>query len=170
MLTGVRRARGWSRSHPLLADAVLAAALLGAAAASARVTIGIFDEDPTFERPDAAGVGVLLAAMTLPLGLRRRFPLAVLAVSTAAFVALGLQLGPRLEATFTAIVLALAFYSAAAHGRARRRDSVCGLCVVAVVALTVHEFHALGGDLPVLYYVFTAVGSAALLVALWALG
>ena len=165
-----RQASAWVRSHPLLADAVLGAALLGAARVSADVTIGLFKGDPTFGAPDKVRVTALLAAMVVPLALRRRAPLTVLVISTAAFIALGLELGPRLEQTFTVIVLSVAFYSAAAHSRARRRDWVCGACLVALIGFVVHELHALGGHLPVLYYVFVALANSALFGALWALG
>src|SRR3954452_16296570 len=165
-----RRASAWIRSHPLLADAVLVVALLGAARVSADVTIGLFKGDPTFEPPDKVRVTALLAAMVLPLALRRRAPLTVLVISTAAFIALGLELGPRLEQTFTVMVLSLAFYSAAAHSPARRRNWVCAACLTALMAYVVHELHGLGGHLPVRSYVFVVLGNCALFGALWALG
>jgi hypothetical protein len=116
-----RRTWAWAERRPLAADTALAAVLLALAAVSYDVW---FDElersDPSF-RPDPVAVAAALAAMVGPLAFRRRFPLLVLAVSAWAYVVSGLVLGP-VEGVITPLALALAVYSAAAHGRPRRRD------------------------------------------------
>jgi hypothetical protein len=61
----------------------VAAVLLGGALLSSRATIEFFRQ-PSLREPDAAGLAALLAAVVLPLALRRRIPLTVLLASTAA--------------------------------------------------------------------------------------
>jgi len=102
----------WIQARPLAADAALAAVLLGAALVSSDVTLGLFRDDPALAAPDATAVGAGLAAMILPLALRRRFPVVVLLTCTAAYFVLSQLTGPELEPAFTAISISLAFYRA----------------------------------------------------------
>jgi signal transduction histidine kinase len=172
VVSGIGRARAWTRAHPLVADAALAAALLGAAIVSSDLMRDLFKADPTVRLPSAVLVVACLAAMIAPLALRRRAPLTVLVACTAAFVALAQVTGPEIEPTITAIAISLAFYSAAAYGRPDRRNLVCGICVVVVMALTVIELAAapFASELPVLYFVFAVLVNLALFCAMWALG
>src|SRR5450755_3699990 len=135
VLRRVSRAWAWIQSHPAAADAALAVALLGVAVWSSRVYTDVYSGAPG--QPDATENIAGLAAVVLPLALRRRAPLTVLLASTAAFIAFVVLLAPVVEGSVTVIALSLAVYSAAAHGRARRRDWVCGICLVAIVGLTV---------------------------------
>jgi signal transduction histidine kinase len=167
VLSRVGRVWAWIQSHPLAADAALAAVLLGVALVSSRATIEFFRQ-PSLREPDAAGLAALLAAVVLPLALRRRIPLTVLLASTAAYVALGLVLGPLISVEPISIVaLSLAIYSGASHGGARWRTWVCGVCLVAIIVL---KAHFLPSDLPLLMRVFQVFVSVALFGALWALG
>ena len=168
----IRRARTWIGSHPVAADAALAAALLGATLVSSDVTMEILADAPSVRQTDATGVAIGLGVMIIPLALRRRFPLAVLLACTAGFLVARIPLG-ALETTITQIVLSLALYSAAAHGRPRWRNWVCGLSVIAVMAEAVREVIIYAPpDFPnrLLYQVFALLISLVLLGAMWALG
>ena len=170
-MSTVSRIWTWIQSHPLAADAALAVALLGAGLVSSDMTIDLFEVDPSVQPADKSAVAAGLSAMVLPLALRRRAPLAVLVVSTAAFVTLGLLVdSPSLEPSITAIAFSLAIYSAAAHGRPRLRNWACGICILAVVGLTWHMLGFFGPDVPVLWKVFTVLVNVSLGGALWALG
>jgi hypothetical protein len=127
VLRRVSRAWAWIQSHPAAADAALAAALLGAAVWSSHVYTDLFSGDPQVQAWDATENMAGLAVVVLPLALRRRAPLTVLLASTAAFIAYVVLLGPVVEQSITVIALSLAVCSAATHGRARRRDWVCGI-------------------------------------------
>ena len=167
------RAWAWIQAHPGAADAALAAVLMGAALVSFDATTDIFAADPSFRPPSRLGVTVGLAAVIAPLALRRRAPLTVLLVSTTAYVVLVLRTGPGVEGSITAIAFSLAVYSAAAHGRARWRDWVCGICLVAVLA-TLWRQLTVGippdESIPVLFLSFILLTNLALFCALWALG
>ncbi len=167
------RAWAWIQAHPVAADAALAAVLLGAALVSFNATRNLFSADPAFEPPPTLGVAAGLAAMTLPLALRRRAPLTVLLASTAAFVALVLLVGPAGEGSVTAIAFSLAVYSAAAYGRARWRDWVCGICLVAVLGALWRQLTVdipPDDSIPVLLLFFILLVNLVLFCALWALG
>jgi signal transduction histidine kinase len=156
------------------ADAALAAALFGAALSSSHVTIEYVQAgDRSYRAPDAAGVAVGLAAMVVPLAVRRRFPLSALLACIAGFLLSRNALG-SVESTMTTIVLSFAVYSAAAHGRARWRNWVCAVCLVAVMAelwLEVNDDY-FAPDVPnlLLLQVLVLLVSFALLCAMWALG
>ena len=173
VLRRVSRAWAWIQSHPAAADAALAVALLGAAVWSSHVmTMDLADApasgSPQVPRaPDATKDIAGLAAVVLPLALRRRAPLAVLLASTAAFIAYVVLLGPIVEQSITVIALSLAVYSAATHGRARRRDWVCGICLVAILGLVV--FYNPGGS-SLQDRLLGVLVNAALFCALWSLG
>jgi signal transduction histidine kinase len=149
---------------------VLAAGLLGAAVLSSDVTIDIISDDPSARPASRVAIAAGLAAVVAPLALRRRAPLTALLASTAAFVTLALLVGPELEPAVTAITLSFAVYSAAAYGRPRRRNWVCGICLVAILALTVHELNEASFDPPPLFQVFAVLTNMALFGAMWGLG
>jgi signal transduction histidine kinase len=155
-------------------DAALALLLLGSAWVSSTV---LYDDavahDASFERPDAPGLMVGLACAVLPLALRRRNPLLALTGCTVGFLVSCLAFGSD-ETAITSIVLSLAVYSAAAHGRPRWRTWVCGASLVAVMAVVWHAaVTEIPSDMPTMLPValFTLVLlNFALFCAMWALG
>ncbi len=137
---GLRRAvsavRDVLRAHPLAADTLLAVAVTAAVLTSMWIDTGPLREalvtlgqevPPT--RPVWYVSGLL---MGLPLALRRRYPLTVLLVSTAAFSAFRLTEAP--EGTFSAIVPFLAVYSAGVYGRPGWRNAARGLAMAGFAA------------------------------------
>ena len=72
-----------------------------------------------------------MLAVTLPLGVRRRFPLAVLVVVATAFIALQLRSVP--EGMMVSLALYLALYTAGAWGRDRRVTTAARGVVVAAM-------------------------------------
>ena len=167
VLRRVSRAWAWIQSHPAAADAALAVALLGAAVWSLHVYTDFYSGAPV--QPDATKNMVGLAAVVLPLALRRRAPLTVLLASTAAYIASIVLLDPFVEGSITTIALSVAVYSAATHGRARRRDWVCGICLVAIVGLIVF-YNPTGFRIPSQYRLLEVLVVVALFCALWSLG
>ncbi|HEX8929844.1 MAG TPA: hypothetical protein VGA45_13075, partial [Actinomycetota bacterium] len=123
----VQRAR---HVNPTVADALLGAFLLVVALPQ------LFIEDPAsralgldFRSGGVAGV-LLLAAETLPLTWRRRQPIAVLAVSTAAALALLLA---GFRPTVADLALVVAVYSVAGHS-SRRAAVTAGLAFAVALA------------------------------------
>jgi signal transduction histidine kinase len=150
-----------------MADVVLAAALLVAALAATRATTDFLASQLLVPAPDAAANATGLAAVILPLALRRRAPLTVALTSTTAFIVYVVLLGPNVERSITALALALAVYSAAAHGRARRRIWVGAICLAAICGLILLENPL---DYPLEYELLALVFNVALFCAFWALG
>jgi signal transduction histidine kinase len=154
------------------ADSALAVALLGATLVSSDVTLDIYASEPSYGRPDATAIAAILAVMVLPLALRRRAPLTVLLACTAAFLTSRILLD-SVETSITTIVMSLAVYSAAAHGRARWRSWVCGICLVAVMAEVLREAIVIfPPDLPnlLLNQIFALLVNLVLFGGMWALG
>jgi signal transduction histidine kinase len=154
------------------ADGALAAALLGATLVSSDVAIDLFADDPSYRRPDTTWLAIGFGVMVVPLAFRRRAPLTVLLACTAGFLLTRIVLG-SVETAIAQIVVSLALYSAAAHGRPRWRNWVCGICVVAVMAEAWREVIVyLPSDVPhrLLNQVFALLISLVLLCAMWALG
>src|SRR5205085_8027912 len=81
-----RRIASTLRRHPLAADSRLAAVLSAATLLSLYTTFELLRQDPKFDVPAKPGIIVSLLAVTLPLALRRRFPLTVACVVIGAFV------------------------------------------------------------------------------------
>ena len=151
----------------MAADAALALALFVAALLSLYAWYGLQRQDPSFE-PGTVHPILVLAAVMLPLTLRRRFPLATAAVVVAAF-SLGRVWLPVAEEEQYLVVWAcwLALYSAAVHRRPGRRTAVA-LAVIAgaLVAEIVRElfFDEIGlGDLPLTQWVLLAYNLAVLI-------
>jgi signal transduction histidine kinase len=123
---------GWRASRRTDAFDVALTAVL-AAATWLSLHIGgdpaLFGPISDYWRPGGIALAVLCVA---PLAVRRRFPLAVLTVMTAAFVPLRVVEVPEL--TVSPITLFIALYTAGAYGR-RYREMVRGASVAAIVAL-----------------------------------
>ena len=81
-----RRAAATLRRHPTAADTVLAAVLAAASLVSIYTTFELLRQDPAFDEPAKTGIVLTLLAVTLPLALRRRFPLTVACVVIIGFV------------------------------------------------------------------------------------
>src|SRR4051795_10939781 len=127
------------RSHPNAADAVLAVLFAAAALVSLYTTFELLQQDPKFHEPAKSGIVLVLLAVTLPLALRRRFPLAVAGTVIITFVVGRVALSPEVpgvawENYVTVWACWLALYSAVAHPRRTR------LTPVAVAALTAIVF------------------------------
>ncbi len=130
-----KRVAAWLRQHPTAADGGLALALFAASLLSLYAWFELQRQDPSFEPAEAHPI-IALAAVMLPLALRRRFPLTVAAVVVAAF-AVGRIWLPLAEEEPYLIVWAcwLALYSAAVHRRPGRRTGIA-LVVIAGALVT----------------------------------
>jgi signal transduction histidine kinase len=90
-------------------------------------------------------------AVTLPLCLRRRYPVPILLVVSAAFI--GMQSRHVVESTMSSIALFSALYTAGAWGRDRRITNAARLVVVVVMfcwlayAISATAWSEAGGDL-----------------------
>src|SRR3954453_22501131 len=163
----------WARSHPLMADAVIAGVLLPVSLVSSKVELeNLQPGTASYRSPSAAAVVASAVLVVAPLVWRRRAPLSALLACTAAilFARIALDGG---DATTTAIVFSLAVYSSAAHGRARWRDAVCALCIAAVMAELWREANIVfPADMPnrALNQIFALWINVALFGAMWALG
>jgi signal transduction histidine kinase len=118
------------RRQPLLTDLALAAALAGLAVVTALVLV----VPRARTQPPAPPVIVAWAlALTAPLVVRRRWPLAVLAVTTVHlpfYWAVG-----QVNEIASWLVLGVAVYSAAAYGDRRRAPWVYGACLLWVAVI-----------------------------------
>jgi signal transduction histidine kinase len=174
MVSVVRRAWASIESHTTLVDVGLAALLLGAAFVSSHLLhVDAAAHDASFSTPDGTALAIGLAGTVLPLALRRRAPLAALTACTFGFLLSRSAFGSD-ETAITSIVLSLAVYSAAAHGRPRWRTWVCGGCLVAVMARVWHEATAgIPTDMPTMLpvaFLTLVLLYFALYCAMWALG
>jgi signal transduction histidine kinase len=115
----------------LLTDFVAALSLAGLTGLAVQTAIEIAPPG-SYDAPPAWRWLAVVAALTLPLTWRRRFPLSVLVVVTiASYFVTDIQ-----ELGMSIIVYWVAVYSAAAYGDRRRRTIVLALSVVAVMAIT----------------------------------
>jgi signal transduction histidine kinase len=130
-----RRVASTLRRHPLAADSGLAAVLSAATLVSLYTTFELLRQDPKFHVPAKPGIIVSLLAVTLPLALRRRFPLTAACVVIAAFVVGRVLVNPGVpglaswENYLTVWVCWLALYSAVAYRR-RTRLAIVVLAVL----------------------------------------
>jgi signal transduction histidine kinase len=157
----------------MAADVALAAAALGLAVVSSRVAIKTGEwADPSYRSPSAlAELGGLVATIA-PLALRRRAPLAAALACTAGFVGSRI-LFDAVEPSVTGLVVAIAIFSAAAHGRAPWRNWVCAVCAVAVIGELLRELgvqQGPGQPNRLLFVAFVMLFYIALVCAMWALG
>ena len=140
-----RRALGALQRHPTATDAVLAVLFGSAALVSMYATLELLRQDPAFHDPSKAKIVLSLLVVTLPLALRRRYPLSVAVVVIGAFVisrntvSTGVPLLPW-ESIVTVWACWLALYSAVAHGaRTRIATLVLGALVVVLLGEIVRE-------------------------------
>jgi signal transduction histidine kinase len=153
MLTQARRLTATLRHHPTAADTVLAALFAAAALVSLSTTFELLQQDPAFEGPATPPLVVALLAVTLPLALRRRFPLAVACCVIAVFVTSRVLFAPDLpglpawESYASVWACWIALYSAVVHGRKTRVNSLLVGVLVAVLAgeIVREVFFHLGG-------------------------
>jgi signal transduction histidine kinase len=115
----------WRR--PVLADVVLAAALAALAAVTGVALVAPRAEAP----PPTPTIVVWGLALAAPLVVRRRWPLAVLAVTAVHFTRYWAVGQPNEIASW--LVLGVAVYSAAAYGTLRWGRWVCGACLLWLV-------------------------------------
>ncbi|MFN0153128.1 MAG: sensor histidine kinase [Gaiella sp.] len=121
-----RRVAATLRRHPTAADAVIAVVFAAATLVSLYTTFELGRQDPGFSEPAKPGIVLALLAVTLPLALRRRFPLAIACVVIIGFVVGRLVVSPGLpglaswENYVSVWVCWLALYSAVAFGRRTR--------------------------------------------------
>jgi signal transduction histidine kinase len=146
MASAWRDGLAWLRRHPVAADLTVAVAVSCAALVSLFTTFELLQQDPSWEMPDRGPIVLSLITVTLPLGARRRSPLVVAAVVTAAFVAGRVLVNPGLpglaawEGIVTVWAVWVALYTAVAHGPARRTTAVVvGAVVVVLLAEVVRE-------------------------------
>jgi signal transduction histidine kinase len=128
-VAGVAGVREWSRAHPLIVDALLAALLFVGAVASDDLSRQVNGIDRGYHLDAIAS----MALITVPLAWRRRFPLVACATSVAGTAA-GSATGV-LDGTFVIAALFLALVSAGAYGGSRR--TVVRSLAVAVILATV---------------------------------
>src|SRR4051812_33066345 len=139
------------RRHPVAFDSILAAALAGASLISLYTTLELLRQDPKFHDPHKTGIVVFLLLATLPLALRRRFPLAIPTVVVAAFVIGRIALHPEFpglqwEQYMTVWACWIALYTAVALGKGTwQRPVVVALLAAALLGEVVRELFYKGG-------------------------
>lgn len=114
---------------------------------------------------------VVLGATVLPIALRRRFPLSVLTVVTAAFLVCRFEDVP--EFTATSLALFIALFAAGAYSRHRMRDVVRGAAIAVSMGTVVWGVFTSQGELPgnvVLFNVFSVLINSAFFVVGWLMG
>jgi signal transduction histidine kinase len=141
------------RRHPTATDAGVAVVLAAAAMVSASTTFELVRQDPSIETPATPALVVMLLAVTLPLALRRLYPITVAAAVVAAFIVGRMVLSPSLgvlpawEGYVTVWACWLALYSAVVHRAVGRRAELAIVGIAAVLlAEIVREIY--GGAFP----------------------
>ena len=134
-----RRALAVLRRHPLAVDAGLACAFAIAALVSAASLAQFLEGSrPGYQPPTTTATVVSMLALTLPLALRRRFPLTTVLAVVGAFLLARIVLGMD-ESSMTVLAGSFALYSAAVHGHPRWRTPVLVLCVALIAGEVVRE-------------------------------
>lgn len=127
------------RRHPTAADTVVALVFSAAALVSVHTTFELVRQDPSFVLPAELPLTLSLLAVTLPLALRRRYPLTVACVVIIAFVVGRIMLAPAepalpaWEGYVTVWACWLALYSAVVHRRRTRKTTLVLAALVAVL-------------------------------------
>ena len=147
-----RRVVATLRRHPTAADTVVALLFAAAAIVALSTTFELVSQDPSFDKPARPAIVLALLAVTLPLALRRRFPLTVAGVVIVAFVVGRVALAPAEKALpawepyVTVWACYLALYTAVAHRRmTRRANLVLAVIVIVLIGESVRELY--GGAL-----------------------
>ena len=157
-----------ARNHPAITDVVVALALAIAAILAAEV---VFDDiarfDPTFAVP--SGVVPAMLLVTLPLALRRRFPLAT-GVAVAGGLVFGRQVFDVYEQAVSVLAVYLAIYSAARYGEGRWRVPALLAATGIVAAEIVDEIFFVPETAPVPVNSFFLVYNLVILALPWWLG
>ena len=134
-----RRVAATLRCHETAADSVLAGFFTAAALVSLDTTFELLRQDPKFHEPAKPGIALALLAVTLPLAVRRRFPLAVACTVIIAFVVGRVAVNPGVpglaawEGYLTVWACWLALYGAVAHGHRTRRTVLVVSALVATL-------------------------------------
>src|SRR4051812_4397397 len=133
-----RRVMAWLERNPTAVDCVIAMVFSVAALVSLYATVELLRQDPAFHDPSKPAIVVSLLAVTLPLALRRRYPLTVAVVVIGAFVAGGAPLRPAVpvlpwEGIVTVWACWLALYSAVAYGARTRTTSLVVAALIVVL-------------------------------------
>ncbi len=158
MRARARRVMAWVGRNLTAVDCAIAVVFAATALASLYATIELLRQDPAFEDPAKPPIIVALLAVTLPLALRRRYPVTVAVVVIGAFVIGRIAVSPDVpllpwEGTVTVWACWLALYSAVAY-RVRSRATLPAVTAVVVVLCgeVVRELFFVGGgvysDLP----------------------
>jgi len=165
-----RRAWAVAANHSWLADGLLAAFFLGAALLSIQVQIDAYRAaDPTYRLPDGPVVLAVTVVAATSLAFRRRAPLTVLCITTAALVAAGVLESPEDDVGFGAVLVAA--YTAGAHGALRRRSWVFGAVVATLAAELTRSFvPVLGEQGAWLGLTYDLVFNLSILAVFWAFG
>ena len=161
------RGLAWIRHHPTVADAVLAVALFGASLLSLYAWFELQRQDPSFE-PEGGRPILVLAAVTLPLAFRRRFPLAAAAAVVVAFSLGRMWLSAPDEEQYLVVWACwLALYSAAVHRRPGRWTGIAlagiSLALVAEIVRELFFDELVLKDLPLTQWVLLAYNLAVLI-------
>ena len=124
--------------------------------------------DPSDDPPSWLAIVLVQLGITIPLAWRRRFPLWVVVIVTATFL-----VGQSVEVpegSISYLAVALAIYSAAAHGERPFRTPVLTICVGAIVAELTRVLFIVpsAGDISPLLQTFLLAYNAVLLP--WGLG
>lgn len=134
-----RRITESARRHPTATDAGAAVLLAATAMVSASTTYEMVRQDPSIDTPATPALVVYLLAVTLPLALRRVYPISVAAVVLAAFIIGRVVLNPSLtvvpawESYVTVWACWLALYSAVVHHTEGRRGELAIFGISAVL-------------------------------------
>jgi signal transduction histidine kinase len=135
----VRRIAAALSRHPIAADAGVAALFAAAALVSLHATFELMRQAPNFDLPATTPLVVGLLAVTLPLALRRRFPLAAASAAIVAFVVSRVALAPDFpflpawESYATVWACWLALYSAVVHHRETPRRAAVVLAALVLL-------------------------------------
>ena len=140
MATLARRLTTTLRRHPTAADTALAVLFAAAALVSLAATFELLRQDPAIELPARLPLDLALLAVTLPLALRRRYPVAAASIVIVAFVASRVILSPDVpglpawESFASVWACWIALYSAVVHRRKTRLTSLLLAVLLALLA------------------------------------
>lgn len=167
-----RQLRDDLRRHPDAADRLLAAVLAVAALTSVKAVYDeMADMGQLYDAPGALSIVMAMLALTVPLAWRRRYPLAVAVAVVAAFLVARVVVQVP-EETVTLLVVFVAFYSAAVHGRRPLANFVLLACELALLLQVARELFLVGfmAGMHPLSQSFELGFNAVVFVSPWVLG